>query len=105
MPNSGKQVADAVNEVPLSIAPETEAPAVEGSTGAAVDPTTAITQESADVLVGMAEADATQAAESKGWVVRIGSRDGEDFALTMDYRTDRVTLTVKADKVTAVVLG
>ena len=53
----------------------------------------------------MAEADATQAAESKGWVVRIGSRDGEDFALTMDYRTDRVTLTVKADKVTAVVVG
>jgi hypothetical protein len=105
LPDEYMQVADAVNEVPLSIAPETAAPAVEGSTGAAVDPTAAITQESADVLVGMAEADATQAAESKGWVVRIGSRDGEDFALTMDYRTDRVTLTVKADKVTAVVVG
>ena len=105
LPDEYMQVADAVNEVPMSIAPETLAPAVEGSTGAAVDPTAAITQESADVLVGMAEADATQAAESKGWVVRIGSRDGEDFALTMDYRTDRVTLTVKSDKVTAVVVG
>lgn len=105
LPDEYMQVADAVNEVPLSIAPETVAPAVEGSTGSAVDPTAAITQESADVLVGMAEADATQAAESKGWVVRVGSRDGEDFALTKDYRTDRVTLTVKSDKVTAVVVG
>ncbi len=105
LPDEYMQVADAVNEVPLSIAPETVAPAVEGSTGAAVDPTAAITQESADVLVGMAEAEATKTAEAKGLTVRVGSRDGEDFALTMDYRTDRVTLTVKSDKVTAVVVG
>jgi hypothetical protein len=100
LPDEYMQVADAVDAVPM-----TEVPVPETDTGAAVDPTTAITQESADVLVGMAEADATQAAESKGWVVRVGSRDGEDFALTMDYRTDRVTLTVKSDKVTAVVVG
>lgn len=105
LPDEYMQVADAVNEVPMSIAPETVAPTVAGSTGAGVGPTAAITQESADVLVGMAEADATKSAEGKGWVVRVGSRDGEDFPLTMDYRTDRVTLTVKADKVTAVIVG
>lgn len=100
LPDEYMQVADAVNEVPM-----TEVPVPETGTGAAVDPTAAITQESADVLVGMTETDATKSAEGKGWVVRVGSRDGEDFALTMDYRTDRVTLTVKADKVTAVVVG
>jgi len=107
LPDEYMQVADAVNEVPMTEAPvdDTVAPTVAGSTGAAVEPTVAITQESADVLVGMAETDATKSAEAKGWVVRVGSRDGEDFALTMDYRTDRVTLTVKADKVTAVVVG
>ena len=105
LPDEYMQVADAVNEVPMSIAPETVAPTVAGSTGAGVDPTAAITQESADVLVGMSETDATKSAEGKGWVVRVGSRDGEDFPLTMDYRTDRVTLTVKADKVTAVIVG
>jgi len=105
LPDEYMQVADAVNEVPMSIAPETVAPTVAGSTGAAVDPTAAITQESADVLVGMSETDATKSAEGKGWVVRVGSRDGVDFPVTMDYRTDRVTLTVKADKVTATVVG
>jgi len=105
LPDEYMQVADAVNEVPMSIAPETVAPTVAGSTGAGVDPTAAITQESADVLVGMSETDATKSAEGKGWVVRVGSRDGVDFPATMDYRTDRVTLTVKADKVTATVVG
>jgi hypothetical protein len=53
----------------------------------------------------MSEAEATKTAEAKGLTVRVGSRDGEDFALTMDYRTDRVTLTVVADKVTAATPG
>jgi hypothetical protein len=64
-----------------------------------------VAQEVADTVLGMSEAEATKTAEAKGLTVRVGSRDGEDFPLTMDYRTDRVTLTVKADKVTAVVVG
>jgi len=101
LPDEYMQVADAVNEVPLSIAPETAAPAVDP----AVDPDMSVAQEVADSVVGMSEAEATKTAEAKGLTVRVGSRDGEDFALTMDYRTDRVTLTVIADKVTAATPG
>jgi hypothetical protein len=101
LPDEYMQVADAVNEVPLSIAPETAAPAVDP----AVDPDMSVAQDVADSVVGMSEAEATKTAEAKGLTVRVGSRDGEDFALTMDYRTDRVTLTVIADKVTAATPG
>jgi hypothetical protein len=101
LPDEYMQVADGVNEVPLSIAPETAAPAVDP----AVDPDMSVAQEVADSVVGMSEAEATKTAEAKGLTVRVGSRDGEDFPLTMDYRLDRVTLTVQADKVTAVTVG
>jgi hypothetical protein len=101
LPDEYMQVADAVNEVPLSIAPVTAAPAVDP----AVDPDMSVAQDVADSVVGMSEAEATKTAEAKGLTVRVGSRDGEDFPLTMDYRTDRVTLTVVADKVTAATPG
>jgi hypothetical protein len=101
LPDEYMQVADAVNEVPLSIAPETAAPAVDP----AVDPDMSVAQEVADTVLGMSEAEATKTAEAKGLTVRVGSRDGEDFPLTMDYRIDRVTLTVIADKVTAATPG
>jgi len=101
LPDEYMQVADAVNEVPLSIAPETAAPAVDP----AVDPDMSVAQDVADTVLGMSEAEATKTAEAKGLTVRVGSRDGEDFPLTMDYRTDRVTLTVVADKVTAATPG
>ena len=64
-----------------------------------------VAQDVADTVLGMSEAEATKTAEAKGLTVRVGSRDGEDFALTMDYRTDRVTLTVVAGIVTAVTPG
>jgi hypothetical protein len=64
-----------------------------------------VAQDVADTVLGMSEAEATKIAEAKGLTVRVGSRDGEDFALTMDYRSDRVTLTVVAGIVTAVVPG
>lgn len=56
-------------------------------------------------MVGLSESEAVEAAVGNGWQARIGSRDGEDFALTMDYRFDRVTLTIVGDKVTAVSVG
>jgi hypothetical protein len=101
LPDEYMQVADAVNEVPLSIAPETAAPAVDP----AVDLDMSVAQDVSDTVLGMSEAEATKIAEAKGLTVRVGSRDGEDFALTMDYRSDRVTLTVVAGIVTAVMPG
>ena len=104
LPDEYMQVADAVDAVPATDVPVPDtaaAPAVEPS----VDPDMSVAQEVADSVVGMSEAEATKTAEAKGLTVRVGSRDGEDFPLTMDYRTDRVTLTVIADKVTAATPG
>ena len=66
---------------------------------------TAITQERADMLIGFTEADAESCATSLEWEFRVGERDGESFALTADYRQQRVTVSVTNDLVTAVVVG
>ena len=67
--------------------------------------TTAITQERADMLIGFTESDAESCAASLGWEFRVGERDGEGFALTADYRQQRVTVSVTNDLVTAVAVG
>ena len=64
-----------------------------------------ITKARADQLVGMSENAASSCAIANGWGFRVGERDGEQFAVTMDYRPNRVTVSVKSDKVTAVVVG
>ena len=104
LPDEYMQVTDAVDAVPATDVPVPDT-AVEPAVDPAVEPDMTVAQEVADSVVGMSEAEATKTAEAKGLTVRVGSRDGEDFALTMDYRTDRVTLTVIADKVTAATPG
>ncbi len=64
-----------------------------------------ISSEQANTLLGMSEAEATSTAESNGWVVRVAARDGEQFALTMDYNSLRVNLTVDGGVVTDVFIG
>ena len=86
--------------VPESIVPEATDPS-----NPVVDAEIEITQEAADTLLGMAEGDATKMAANNGWGVRVGQRDDEMFALTKDYRMDRVTLTIVADEVTKVDVG
>ena len=66
---------------------------------------TAITQERADMLIGFTESDAESCATSLEWEFRVGERDGEGFALTADYREQRVTVSVTNDLVTAVAVG
>jgi hypothetical protein len=109
LPDEYMQVTDAVDAVPATDVPVPDTAVALPSVDPAVDPTvapdTSVAQEVADSVVGMSEAEAIKTAEAKGLTVRVGSRDGEDFALTMDYRTDRVTLTVIADKVTAATPG
>jgi hypothetical protein len=109
LPDEYMQVTDAVDAVPATDVPVPDTAVALPSVDPAVDPTVApdmsVAQVVADSVVGMSEAEATKTAEAKGLTVRVGSRDGEDFALTMDYRTDRVTLTVIADKVTAATPG
>jgi len=90
-----------VTEVPV---PETIVPEAIDPSNPVVDAVT-ITQDAADTLLGMTEGDATKMAGNNGWGVRVGQRDDEMFALTKDYRMDRVTLTVVADEVTKVDVG
>ena len=104
LPDEYMQVTDAVDAVPATDVPVPDT-AVAPAVDPAVDPDMSVAQEVADTVLGMSEAEATKTAETKGLTVRVGSRDGEDFPLTMDYRTDRVTLTVIADKVTAATPG
>ena len=64
-----------------------------------------ITQSRANALVGMSESNAKQCADSLNWGFRVGQRDSEMFAMTRDYRLDRVTVVVMLDVVTRVDVG
>jgi hypothetical protein len=59
----------------------------------------------ADQLIGMREDAAKLCAESNGWGYRVGERDGEFFALTKDYRIDRITVAIKNGVITDVIVG
>ncbi len=64
-----------------------------------------ITQEQRDFLAElvaepMPQDEATALIEEAGYVWRLGTIDGEPQAVTMDYRTDRLTLTVDNGLVT-----
>ncbi len=64
-----------------------------------------ITDEQAATLIGKTEADAEAYARDSGWAWRVGKRDGEEFALTMDYSEGRVTVSIDNQVVTEVVVG
>ena len=59
----------------------------------------------ADVLVGMSESQAEGCAQSLEWIFRVGQRDSEMFAMTRDYRTNRVTVMVVLGVITSVDVG
>jgi hypothetical protein len=64
-----------------------------------------ISQSRANALIGMSEPQAEECAASLNWGYRVGQRDSEMFALTRDYRLDRVTVTVMLGVVTRVDVG
>lgn len=55
--------------------------------------------------VGLSEREAQTKAKDQQQTIRIAGRDGECFALTMDYRPDRVNLYLEDDRVAAATLG
>ncbi len=57
------------------------------------------------VSEGMSAEDADALAVQNGYVSRVGSVDGEPRPVTLDYRTDRFTLTVEDDAVTGCEYG
>jgi hypothetical protein len=55
--------------------------------------------------ISQLRANAKQCADSLNWSFRVGQRDSEMFAMTRDYRLDRVTVIVMLGVVTRVDVG
>jgi hypothetical protein len=64
-----------------------------------------ITSATLDLFVDASEKDATSCATNMGLTVRILSRDGEQFMVTMDYSPTRVNFDVERGIVTAATSG
>ncbi|NNE74859.1 MAG: hypothetical protein HKN26_14435 [Acidimicrobiales bacterium] len=63
------------------------------------------TAEKATDYIGLSEADAEALADENDVPLRVVHRDGEDFAVTLDYQEDRVNITVIDDIVTDATYG
>ena len=84
-----------------------EPPAADGG---AVEPaptpqTVLPTEQDAKALVGLGEEEAAKIVEGNGWTYRIGSRDGEEFMLTKDFITSRLTLGIENAIVMTATIG
>jgi hypothetical protein len=64
-----------------------------------------ITESRGSQLMGMTEEAAEVCAAANAWLFRVGERDGEQFALTRDYRTNRVTVSVVSGTISSVAIG
>lgn len=64
-----------------------------------------ISEGRANQLISMSEVEAEVCAAANSWIYRIGKKDGEEFMLTKDYRTNRVTVSVESGFITKVSVG
>lgn len=67
--------------------------------------TLAVTNAQAATLIGMKKDAATSCASKLGLGFRVGQEDDQLFALTKDYRLDRVTVVIKKGLITDSVVG
>lgn len=58
-----------------------------------------------DQYLGLTEQEAEKLAKDNAFTIRVAGRDGECYALTMDYRTDRVNVYLEDGTVTAATIG
>jgi hypothetical protein len=71
----------------------------------AVDKSMGISVARANTLISMKEGEAESCATLLDWGYRVVSRDGEDFPATLDYRLDRVSVTIKNGVISRVDVG
>lgn len=64
-----------------------------------------ITAAALDLFIDASEKDASACASSMGLDVRVVSRDGEEYVVTMDYSPTRVNFSVERGIVTAATVG
>ena len=67
--------------------------------------TVAVTNAQAATLIGMKKDAAASCASKLGWGYRVGQEDDQLFALTKDYRLDRVTVVIKNGLITESIVG
>jgi hypothetical protein len=67
--------------------------------------TPTVSNAQAATLVGMKKDTAASCAAKLNWVYRIGQEDDQIFALTKDYRLDRVTVIIKNGLITNSLVG
>jgi hypothetical protein len=67
--------------------------------------TPTVTNAQVATLIGMKKDAATSCAAKLGWGYRVGQEDDQLFALTKDYRLDRVTVVIKKGLITEAVVG
>jgi hypothetical protein len=64
-----------------------------------------VTNAEAATLIGMKKNTASSCAAKLNWIYRIGQEDDQIFALTKDYRLDRVTVVIKNGLITNSLVG
>lgn len=64
-----------------------------------------LVQEQSQAFIGLTETDAELCATQSNLGFRVGSRDGEFFALTMDYIPTRVTVDIEKNLVVKIQAG
>lgn len=79
--------------------------AAKGDCPALITKEEVITEARAGQLLGMTERAAEVCVAANNWIYRVGERDGEQFAITMDYRSNRVTVSVRDGTISAVSVG
>ena len=62
-------------------------------------------EQMTEQYLGLTEQEAGALAKDEGHTIRVAGRDGECFAMTMDYREDRVNIYLEDDTVTAATRG
>ena len=64
-----------------------------------------VTNAEAATLIGMKKDTASSCAAKLNWIYRVGQEDDQIFALTRDYRLDRVTVVIKNGLITNSLVG
>jgi hypothetical protein len=62
-------------------------------------------EQFAESLIGLTDGQAEEATEEAGFTYRVVSIDGEPLAVTLDYRTDRVNVSLEDDVVVEATVG
>jgi heat shock protein HslJ len=87
---------------------EFEPAGAEGSGDEGAEPQTeeeAATAAFAESIVGMTAQEAQEAVEAEGLTYRVLSEDGQENAVTADYRSDRINVEIEDGTVTAATVG